>query len=132
MKLLLFEGCLRNRKNVDFSTAGSFLSGGLDSSYLLALTGVPRAVGVGFRGEAASETPQAAEAARILGADFSGEDISPEEFLDAVPRLVHRTGLPLADASAAARRKPCSAPCRPGSPTRRCSADTGPNSRRAT
>ena len=103
-----------DRENVDFSAACSFLSGGLDSSYLLALTGVPRAVGVGFRGEAASETPQAAETARMLGAAFSEVDVSPEGFLDAVPRLVRRTGLPLADASAVAFTVGCERAARYG------------------
>ena len=45
-----------DRENVDFRSASSFLSGGVDSSYLLAVSGVSRAVGIGYPGENASET----------------------------------------------------------------------------
>jgi len=91
-----------DRENVDFHTAFSFLSGGVDSAYLLALSGVPRAVGIGYPGEAVSESPLAARAAQILGADFAKVDVTPDAFFDAVPRVIRRLGLPLADASAIA------------------------------
>ena len=59
-----------DRENVDFRSACSFLSGGVDSSYLLAVSGVSRAVGIGYRGENASETFLAAQTAKALGAGF--------------------------------------------------------------
>ena len=98
LRLILSE----DRENVDFRTAFSFLSGGVDSAYLLALCGVPRAVGVGYPGEAVSELPLAEKAAQTLGVDFTGVDVTPEAFFDAVPRVIRRLGLPLADASAVA------------------------------
>ena len=90
-----------DRENVDFRSACSFLSGGVDSSYLLAVSGVSRAVGIGYPEENASETFLAAQTAKALGADFSEADVTPEMFFDAIPQMVRRTGLPLADASAA-------------------------------
>lgn len=91
-----------DRENFDFRTAFSFLSGGVDSAYLLSLSGVPRAVGIGYSGETVSELPLAARAAETLGTDFAGVEITPEAFFDAIPRVVRRLGLPLADASAVA------------------------------
>ena len=91
-----------DRENTRCDAVCSFLSGGVDSSYLLALSGIDRAVGIGYVGEAASEAPLAARTAEYLGAGFAEADIAPEDFFDAVPRAVRRTGLPLADASAIA------------------------------
>ena len=91
-----------DRENESFSTACSFLSGGVDSSYILALSSVHRAVGIGYRGEAVSEAPLAAKTAEYLNATFTEVDIAPEDFFDAIPRVVRRLGLPLADASAVA------------------------------
>ena len=91
-----------DRRNNDFRSACSFLSGGVDSAYLLALSGVPRAIGIGYPGESVSEAPLAAKTAQALGVEFSEVDITPEDFFDAVPRTVRRLGVPLADASAVA------------------------------
>ena len=98
LRLILSE----DRENFDFRSAFSFLSGGVDSAYLLAHSGVRRAVGIGYPGEPVSELPLAAKVAQTLGADFSGVEVNPEVFFDAVPRVVRRLGLPLADASAVA------------------------------
>ena len=88
-----------DRENNDFQSACSFLSSGVDSSWLLALSGVRHAVGIGYAGEACSEADLAADTARALNADFCRVDISPEAFFDAIPQAVRRMGLPIADAS---------------------------------
>lgn len=88
-----------DRANNDFQSACSFLSSGVDSSWLLALSGVRHAVGIGYAGEACSEADLAADTARALNADFCRVDISPEAFFDAIPQAVRRMGLPIADAS---------------------------------
>ena len=98
----------------DSRPAFSFLSGGVDSAYLLALSGVSRAVGIGYPGESVSELPPAAEAARALGASFSAVSVTPGAFFDAVPRVVRRLGLPLADASAVAFALGCEQAASPG------------------
>lgn len=89
-----------DRDNNDFRSACAFLSSGVDSSWLLALSGVRRAIGIGYQGEDGSEAALAADTAKALNADFCEVDISPEVFFDAIPRAVRRMGLPIADASA--------------------------------
>ena len=89
-----------DRENNDFRDAASFLSGGVDSAYLLALSRVPRAIGIGYRGEDVSEAPLAARTAEKLRVDFTEADVTPQAFFSAVPHMVRRMGLPLADASA--------------------------------
>lgn len=89
-----------DRENTDFRGAASFLSGGVDSAFLLALSRVSRAIGIGYRGESVSEAPLAAQTARMLGTGFTEAEVTPEAFFDAVPRMVRRLGMPLADASA--------------------------------
>jgi asparagine synthase (glutamine-hydrolysing) len=91
-----------DRENHDFRSACAFLSSGVDSSWLLALSGVRRAIGIGYPGEACSEAALAADTARALDADFCRVDISPEAFFDAIPVAVRRLGLPIADASTVA------------------------------
>ena len=111
------EGTLRailaeDRENIDLRSACSFLSSGVDSSWLLALSGVRRAIGIGYPGEDCSETALAAGTAHALGAGFNEVDISPEAFFDAIPRAVRRMGLPIADASTVALGIGCEAAAR--------------------
>ncbi len=98
LKTILSE----DRENNDFRSACALLSSGVDSSWLLALSGVRRAIGIGYQGEDGSEAALAAETARTLNVDFCEVDISPEAFFEAIPRAVRRMGLPIADASAIA------------------------------
>ena len=91
-----------DRQNYDFRSACAFLSSGVDSSWLLALSGVHRAIGIGYAGEACSEADLASDTARALDADFCRVDISPKAFFDAIPQTVRRMGLPIADASTVA------------------------------
>lgn len=50
-----------DRENHDFRSTCAFLSSGVDSSWLLALSGVRRAIGIGYPGEACSEAALAAD-----------------------------------------------------------------------
>ena len=52
----------------DFRQCRSFLSGGVDSSYLLASSGVSEAIGIGFKETGFNETPYACAAADSIGA----------------------------------------------------------------
>ena len=90
-----------DRKNFDFSRGISFLSGGVDSSYLLASSGVRTALAIGGDG-AGGEIPAAAETAERLGVRLLQTRITPEAFFGAVPRVVRGLELPLADASSVA------------------------------
>ena len=86
-----------DRARFDFSRCGSFLSGGVDSSYLLASSGVRDAFGIGFEEAEVSELPAAAAAARAMGARLHEVRIRAEEFFDAIPRFLRNLELPLAD-----------------------------------
>ena len=93
----------------------SFLSSGVDSSYLLALSGARRAFGIGYDEEGCSEALEAAETARGLGAEFVEARVTSDMFFDAIPRVVRSAGLPLADASTVALLLGCEEAVRAGS-----------------
>lgn len=80
----------------------SFLSGGVDSSYMLAMSGARRAYGVGYAEEASSEAEVAAQTAKYLGAEFREVRVTSDQFFEAIPRVVRAAGLPVADASTVA------------------------------
>jgi asparagine synthetase B (glutamine-hydrolysing) len=86
-----------DRARFDFSRCGSFLSGGVDSSYLLASSGVRDAFGIGFEEAEVSELPAAAAAARAMGARLHEVRVRAEEFFDVIPRFLRNLELPLAD-----------------------------------
>ncbi len=80
---------------------GLFLSGGLDSSGLAALMArmVPdpiRTVSVGFAEAEANELDYARLAARAVGAHHREIVVSPDQFFEALPRLVWHEDEPLA------------------------------------
>ncbi len=80
--------------------ADSFLSGGVDSSYVLAMSEVECANSCGYEEERFDESKLAEETARILGKKFSRRVIAPEEFFGAVPYVMYNMEQPLGDASA--------------------------------
>lgn len=80
----------------------SFLSGGVDSSYLLALSGAKHACGIGYDERSHSEAQLAINTATVLGVEFTETRITSEMFFDAIPRIVRAAGLPTADASTVA------------------------------
>lgn len=80
--------------------ADSFLSGGVDSSYVLAMADVECADSCGYEEERFDESKLAEETANILGTKFSRRVISPEEFFEAVPYVMYHMEQPLGDASA--------------------------------
>ena len=80
--------------------ADSFLSGGVDSSYVLAMSEVECADSCGYEEERFDESKLAAETAKILNKKFSRRVIAPEEFFGAVPYVMYNMEQPLGDASA--------------------------------
>ena len=81
-------------------TAESFLSGGVDSSYVLAVSDAQVSDSCGYDEERFDESPLAAETARILGRKNNRCRITPEEYFAAVPYVMENMELPLGDASA--------------------------------
>ena len=81
-------------------TAESFLSGGVDSSYVLAMSDAKRADSCGYDEERFDESRVAAKTAEILGVEHSVAKITPEQFFDIVPYVMYNMEQPLGDASA--------------------------------
>ena len=87
----------------------SVLSGGVDSSYLLAASDAQGANTVGYEEEGFDESDLARETAEYLGKDFHVKIISPQEFMDRIPTVIDKMGQPLGDASAVAFSLGCEA-----------------------
>lgn len=81
-------------------TVESFLSGGVDSSYVFALSDAKQADSVGYEEARFDESVMAEETAKILGRGFARRTIQPEEYFAAIPEVMWNMELPLADASA--------------------------------
>ena len=89
-------------QNIPLSECISFLSGGVDSSYLLAMSGVKRVCCIGYDDEQCSETGPASFAAARLGAQFNELRVTSDDYFAAIPGFLKSTGLPLADTASLA------------------------------
>lgn len=78
----------------------SFLSGGVDSSYVLAMSDAEQADSCGYEEERFDESVLAEKTAQLLGRKFSKSIITPEQFFDIVPYVMYNMEQPLGDASA--------------------------------
>ena len=78
----------------------SFLSGGVDSSYVLAMSDAEQADCCGYEEERFDESVLAEKTAQLLGRKFSRSIITPEQFFDIVPDVMYNMEQPLGDASA--------------------------------
>ena len=87
----------------------SFLSGGVDSSYLLAAGDAQCANTVGYEESGFDESALARRTAEILHKDFRVKMISPEEYFARIPETIIKMGQPLGDASAVAFSLGCAA-----------------------
>ncbi len=83
---------------------GSFLSGGVDSGLLAAVSGCVETFTVGFRNEGSlyDETDFARKLAGNLGIENHCKYISKEEFMEALPSVAYYLEEPFGDASAVA------------------------------
>lgn len=84
---------------------GAFLSGGIDSTIIVALLremGPVSTFSVGYEDEAYSELKEAAETASYLETDHEEYVINPEEFWQHLPKLVWHFDDPVADPAAIA------------------------------
>ena len=84
----------------DDETAESFLSGGVDSSYVLAMSDAVAADSCGYEDARFDESPLAEETAKLLGRQFNRRIVQPGEYFEIVPWVMEQMELPLADASA--------------------------------
>ncbi|MDY3917668.1 MAG: asparagine synthase (glutamine-hydrolyzing) [Candidatus Limivivens sp.] len=78
---------------------GSFLSGGIDSSFLAAASQVPKTFSVGFEDSRYSEIDLAKRLCEEKGMENYSKTITDQEFWDAVPTVVYYLDEPVADPS---------------------------------
>ena len=86
----------------DDETAESFLSGGVDSSYVLAMSDAKMSDSCGYDDERFDESGLAKQTADILGRENSRCLITPKDYFDIVPYVMYNMEQPLGDASAIA------------------------------
>ena len=87
----------------------SFLSGGVDSSYVLAMSDAPACNSVGYNDERLDESRIAVNTADILGRQFNRCLVEPEDYFGAVRYVMENMEQPLGDASAVAFALGCKA-----------------------
>lgn len=90
-------------------TAESFLSGGVDSSYVLAVSDAAMTNSCGYDDERFDESGLAKQTADLLGRENSRCLVTPEEYFSAVPYVMYNMEQPLGDASAIAFALGCKA-----------------------
>ena len=81
---------------------GSFLSSGVDSSYMACLAKVDKTFTVGFADKQYDETDYAAEFSRHIGVKNFAYRITPEEYWANLPNIQYHMDEPLADAASVA------------------------------
>ncbi len=86
----------------DSETVESFLSGGVDSSYVLAMSDAKISDSCGYNDERFDESGMAAETAKLLGRENNRCLITPEQYFSIVPYVMYNMEQPLGDASAIA------------------------------
>lgn len=79
---------------------GSFLSGGVDSSYIASLARPDNTYSVGFKIEGFDETTLAEDLCKILKINNKKYEIEPDEFFDALPSVQYFSDEPHANLSA--------------------------------
>jgi len=95
--------------DAQFPYKESFLSGGVDSSYLFAASDAQTANTVGYAESGFDESSLARHTAEILGKGFRVKVIEPKEYFDRIPEVIDKMGQPLGDASAVAFSLGCKA-----------------------
>ena len=86
----------------DSETAESFLSGGVDSSYVLAMSDAEVCNSCGYDDSRFDESGMASETAALLDREINRCVITPEQYFDIVPYVMKNMEQPLGDASAIA------------------------------
>ena len=109
IKAVVEEILDEERGDTELPYKESFLSGGVDSSYLLAASDAVAANTVGYVESGFDESALARQTAEVLGKGFNVKMISPEEYFARIPEVMNKMGQPLGDASAVAFSLGCAA-----------------------
>lgn len=91
-----------DEQNFDLSKCASFLSGGVDSSYLLAMSGIKNAYSMDFEEGSIIESVYAKKTADALSADLRILNITPDTYLAALPDYLRCMELPVVDTAGVA------------------------------
>ena len=97
----IFEDSVNVHLTAD-TEVGCFLSGGIDSSYVVSTAKCPKSFTVGFSNDGYSEIAYAKELAEELGIENYSKVITPDEYWDAIPKVQYHMDEPVADPSAVA------------------------------
>ncbi|MGY3724006.1 asparagine synthase (glutamine-hydrolysing) [Granulicatella balaenopterae] len=81
---------------------GSFLSGGVDSSYVVSKANVDKTFSVGFENKGFDETMYAKELSDMLGIDNYSKIITPDEFFEGIDKVQYYSDEPHANLSSVA------------------------------
>lgn len=81
---------------------GSFLSSGVDSSYVACRANVDKTFTVGFSNEKYNEISYAEDLAKYINVENINKVITPEEYWDSLPKVQYHMDEPLADPAAVA------------------------------
>ena len=79
---------------------GSFLSSGVDSSYIVSISDVDKTYTVGFKKDGFDETKQARELSKILNKKHKEKIITADMFFEAIPKVEYYSDEPHANLSA--------------------------------
>ena len=109
IKAVVKEILKEEREDTELPYKESFLSGGVDSSYLLAASDAQCANTVGYAEKDFNESHLARDTAAVLGKGFRVKTITPEEYFARIPTVMDKMGQPLGDASAVAFSLGCQA-----------------------
>ena len=109
IKAVVSEILSEEREDTELPYKESFLSGGVDSSYLLAASDAQCANTVGYAEEDFNEAHLARDTAAVLGKGFRVKTITPEAYFERIPEVMDKMGQPLGDASAVAFSLGCQA-----------------------
>lgn len=90
-------------------TTISFLSGGVDSSYVFAMSKAQFSASCGYKDERFDESHLARQTSELLGRENFTKLITEEEYFNEVPHVMREMEQPLADASAIAFTLGCRA-----------------------
>ncbi len=90
---------MREVKDED-ETVESFLSGGVDSSYVLAVSDCEACNSCGYDDSRLDESGLARETAELLGRRFNRCLVTPERYFETIPYVMENMEQPLGDASA--------------------------------
>ncbi len=99
------DSCIQDSVNVHKISdveVGSFLSSGVDSSYIASLSHVNKTFSIGFDNKRYDEGSDAHEFSRTIGVENDVYRICPEEFWESLPKIQYYLDEPLADASCVA------------------------------